>query len=143
MSTKPLWYRWARVYFTGSCIVGTGVVLYKYTTPTDEELIAAFSPEIRAEYERNRELRQKEQAELMRIAKITSQSNDPIWKTGPIGSPFEKDQRNLNQQLIDYEQTRRESGNDQKRIEIAQAEQDLIEAENLAKKKSSWWRIGW
>lgn len=103
MSTKPLWYRWARVYFAGGCIIGTGVLLYIYTTPTDEELISRFLPEVRAEYEKSRGLRQKEQQALMDIVKKTLKSDDPIWKTGPIGSPLERDQRNLNIKLVDDE----------------------------------------
>ncbi|KAK6460537.1 hypothetical protein DFJ63DRAFT_289921 [Scheffersomyces coipomensis] len=141
MSTKPLWYRWARVYFAGTCIIGSGVLLYKYTTPTDEELIAAFSPEIRAEYEQNKAARKREAEELFKIMKQTSSSNDPIWKTGPIGSPFEKDQRNLSQTLIDYEQFKKDSGNDFKKDEIEQAKLQLIETEKLKQqqKSSSWW----
>ena len=79
MSAKPLWYRWARVYFAGACIIGTGVLLYQTIRPSDEKLISQFSPEIRAEYERNKELRQKEQQRLMEIVKQTAASNEPIW----------------------------------------------------------------
>ncbi|GEQ69332.1 hypothetical protein JCM33374_g3003 [Metschnikowia sp. JCM 33374] len=82
--------KWVRMLTAGGSIVGTGVLLFKYTVPTDEELIARFSPEIRAEYERSKALRQKEQQELMKIAQETAKSNDPIWKTGKIGSLLRK-----------------------------------------------------
>ncbi|KAK6459129.1 uncharacterized protein RJT20DRAFT_132274 [Scheffersomyces xylosifermentans] len=146
MSTKPLWYRWARVYFAGSCIIGSGVVLYIYTTPTDEQLIAQFSPEIREEYEKNRELRQKEQDELMRIVRQTSQSKDPIWKTGPIGSPFEKEQRNLGQQLVDYEGFKRMKAAEAQKEEIEKANEELLEVVKItssAQKGSVWNPVNW
>ena len=41
------------------------------------------------QYEREKSLRQAEQQELMKIVKRTAESDDPIWKTGSIQSPFE------------------------------------------------------
>ena len=46
-AVKPLWYRWARVYFAGGCLVGTGVLFWYTIRPTDEQLIARFSPEVK------------------------------------------------------------------------------------------------
>ncbi|ABN65190.1 predicted protein [Scheffersomyces stipitis CBS 6054] len=141
MSAKPLWYRWARVYFAGSCIIGTGVLCFIYTTPTDEQLIASFSPEIREDYEKNKAYRQREQQELMEIVKKTSQSDEPVWKTGPIGSPLEKEQRNLNQQLIDYNQFEKKRAEEYQREQIDKAQEELLEVEKLAAqaKKGYWW----
>ena len=64
---------------------GTGVLFWYTIRPTDEQLIARFSPEVKADYERNKELRQQEQKRLIEIVKETSSSSDPIWKAGPIG----------------------------------------------------------
>ncbi|CAI5757400.1 unnamed protein product [Candida verbasci] len=142
MSQKPLWYRWARVYFAGGCLVGLGVVLYKTIRPTDEEMIASFSPEVRANYENNRELRRLEQQRLMEIAKQTSSSDDPIWKTGPIGSPLEKQQRNLSMQLIDKELFNRTKQEELQKSEIEHVNKEAKEAEELMKKnKKSWWKV--
>lgn len=144
MSSIPLqqrvWYRWARVYFTGSCIIGFGVLCFKYTVPTDEELIARFSPEVRADYERNKELRHKEQEELMKIVKQTSASNDPIWKTGYIKSPFEKEGRGVDPKLVNIEEFNRAKANEFKLKELEVANQELEEQQALAKqKKKHWW----
>lgn len=140
--TKPLWYRWARVWVTGFSIVGTGVLLYNYTVPTDEELIAKFSPEIRANYERNKALRQKEQEELMKIARETAKSNDPIWMTGKIASPFEKDTRGVDPKLVDATKFFQDEQDSRRKAEIAAADAELLEAEKLAaqQKKRWWWR---
>lgn len=138
MSQKPLWYRWARVGVVGFSIIATGSLLFKYTVPTDEELIGRFSPEIRAEYERNKEMRQKEQQELMKIAIETSSSSEPIWKTGKIMSPFEKDGRNTDPKLVDIEKFNRKRGDEFKKKEIERAEQDLREAEELVSQKKGW-----
>ncbi|AET40425.1 Cbp4p Ecym_6017 [Eremothecium cymbalariae DBVPG len=86
----PLWLRWLKVYAYGGCIIGTGVLLFNYTTPTDEDIINALSPELRLQYERERGLRRAEQQNLMQIAKETSASSNPIWQTGAIQSPWEK-----------------------------------------------------
>ncbi|CAG90640.2 DEHA2G14124p [Debaryomyces hansenii CBS767] len=138
MSQKPLWYRWARVGVVGFSIIATGSLLFKYTVPTDEQLIAKFSPEIRAEYERNREIRQKEQQELMKIARETAASDDPIWKTGRIKSPFEKDGRNTDPKLVDIEKYNRERGDEFKKSEVERAQQELREAEELVSQKKGW-----
>ncbi|CAK7895766.1 assembly factor Cbp4p [[Candida] anglica] len=141
MSEKPLWYRWARVGFMGASIIGTGVLLFKYTTPTDEELIARFSPEVRREYDRNRALRQQEQQQLMNIAKETAASNDPIWKTGKIKSPYERETRNTDPKLVDPEKFFQKQAEDFKKQEIKKAEQDFQEAETLlAQQKKSWFK---
>ncbi|EER32735.1 hypothetical protein CTRG_03160 [Candida tropicalis MYA-3404] len=144
-SVKPLWYRWARVYFAGGCLVGTGFLLYYTIRPTDEQLIASFSPEVREHYERNKELREAEQQKLMEIVKKTSSSNDPVWKAGPIGSPFEKEQRNLSMQLVDAELFHKEKFENQQKQEIAKANLEVEEAERLLsekkKKNSSWWKF--
>ena len=138
MSQKPLWYRWARVGVVGFSIIATGSLLFKYTVPSDEQLIAKFSPEIRAEYERNKEIRQKEQQELMKIARETAASDEPIWKTGRIKSPFEKDGRNTDPKLVDIEKYNREQGDEFKKMEVERAQQELREAEELASQKKGW-----
>ncbi|KAI3406836.1 CBP4 [Candida oxycetoniae] len=144
-SQKPLWYRWARVYFAGGCIVGVGVLLYKTIIPTDEQLISQFSPEIRAHYEQNKELRELEQEKLIEIVKKTSASNDPIWKTGPIGSPLEKDQRNLSLQLVDKELFHQTKAKEAQQREISQSLEDIKEVEKLLNEKKRlngkhWWK---
>lgn len=73
----------------GGGIIGLGVFLFKFTVPTEEELLQKMSPEIRAQVERNRELRQQEQAMLMEIVKKTADSDQPIWKTGELYNPWE------------------------------------------------------
>ena len=144
MSAKPLWYRWARVYFAGACIIGTGVLLYQTIRPSDEKLISQFSPEIRAEYERNKELRQKEQQRLMEIVKQTAASNEPIWKTGPIGSPLEKEQRNLSMELVDKELFHKTKAEEAQKEAITKSVQESDELERLLqeqKSKKSWWNV--
>lgn len=134
------WYKWVRVWGWGSGIVGTGVLLYNFTVPTDEELIAKFSPEVRANYEKNKALRQKEQEELMKIARETATSNDPIWKTGKIASPFERDTRGVDPKLVDAAKFFQEEEESKKRAEVAEADAELLETEKLmAQSKKKWW----
>lgn len=112
----------------------------KYTTPTDEELIARFSPEVRANYEKNKLLRQKEQEELMKIVRQTSQSNDPIWKTGKIASPFEKDTRGVDPRLVNPIEFQKNQEEAKLRAEVDRADAELAETENLlAQSKRRWW----
>lgn len=134
--------KWAKMFAAGGSIVGTGVLLFKYTVPTDEELIARFSPEIRAEYERGKALRQKEQEELMKIARETSKSNDPIWKTGKIASPFEKDTRNTDPKLVDVKDFYQERELAKKKQEVDLANAELLETEKLVAQSKKLW-IPW
>lgn len=132
----------------GGSITGLGVVLFKFTTPTDEQLIAKMSPEVRAQYERERGLRRKEQEELIRIVKQTSASNDPIWMTGPIKSPLEargeqmKVREQRERELADQRQ-QEELINIRKQIEEAQAKAHVEnqKAEAASASGKSW--FGW
>ncbi|SCU85800.1 LADA_0D09780g1_1 [Lachancea dasiensis] len=140
---KPLWLRWLKVYAYGGAIIATGVVLFKYTTPSDEELIKALSPELRLQFERERQLRQAEQQELMKIVQETARSKDPIWKTGSIDSPWE---RNAGQQS--REQFQRLKAEEIQREELNRIRQELqqIRQESTIKtqesvQKHSWWKI--
>lgn len=120
--------------------MSTGVVLFKYTVPTDEQLIASFSPEVRADYEKNRRLRQEEQKALMEIVKKTAALNDPIWKTGSIKSPLERDGRNVDPKLVDPEALLKDSAAEYNRAQAEKANEQLAETERLLeKKKKRWW----
>jgi len=141
---KPLWYRWARVYAVGAGIVGVGFLLYYNIVPTDEELVKRLSPELRAQYEKEKGLRRREQEELMKIVQKTAASNDPIWKTGPIKSPFE----HHGEQLIDVKQKYEKDMAEKKQLEeLERIRSELEEAQLKTKqetddqiKKKSWFR---
>jgi hypothetical protein len=132
------------VYATGFGIVMTGVLLYKYTTPTEEQLINSLSPELRAQYEREKGLRRKEQEELMKIVQQTAASNDPIWMTGPIKSPWDKDNKMENlkekyeKELAEQDQMK-ELEKVQRELELAQ-EKTRKETDDQLKKRTwfSW-----
>lgn len=102
----------------GGGIIGLGVVLFKYTVPTDEELFARMSPEIRAQVEAQRALRQREQQELMELVKRTSASNEPVWKTGGLYSPWEGTGNKLE---VDKVALERELAQDRARSELERA----------------------
>lgn len=87
----------------GGGIVGLGVVLFKFTVPTEEELLQKMSPEIRAQVEKNRELRQEEQRILMEIAQKSAKSDQPIWKTGELYNPWEGTGNKLLIDKVEYE----------------------------------------
>ena len=141
MSIQMTWPKLGRMLLYGGGIIGTGVLLFTYTVPTDEQLIAAFSPEVRANYEKNKALRQKEQEELMKIVQETSKSNDPIWKTGKIASPFEKETRGTDPKLVNATQFFKEEADAKKKAETERAEAEFLETERLVSQgKKSWWQ---
>lgn len=124
--------------------MASGVLLYKYATPTDEQLIAQFSPEVRAQYERNKELRRQEQRELMKNAQVTAASNDPIWKTGNIKNPWDKENRGSDPNLIDPVKFHQQQATEFKKQQIEQAEHDFLETERLVaahKNNKKWYNI--
>lgn len=92
----------------GGGIIGLGVFLYKFTVPTEEQLLQRMSPEIRAQVEKNRELRQKEQEMLMEIVQKTAKSDQPIWKTGELYNPWEGTGNKLLVDKINFEKQQAE-----------------------------------
>lgn len=142
---RPLWFRWLRVYAVGAAISGLGVVLYMYATPTDEQLINSLSPELRAQYEREKNLRRREQEELIKIVKKTSASNDPIWKTGPLENPLENNKKGLVlKELIEREEAEKSQQDELLKIrqELEEAQAKTRQATDEQLKKKSWfsWR---
>ncbi|GMM55527.1 Cbp4 protein [Maudiozyma humilis] len=143
---RPLWMRWLRVWAVGGAIIGGGLLLFKYTTPTDEELINSLSPELREQYERQRALRQEEQRQLMDLVKQTSQSNDPIWKTGALTAPWEGKQ---NAEEVFNNLQRTEAENKQKQdLQKVMADLDALRRESELKtqkiveeKRKNWWKV--
>ena len=135
--------RWGKVFAAGGSIILTGVLLFKYTTPTDEQLIQALSPELRLQYERERNLRQAEQQELMKVVQQTMKSKDPIWKTGTVDSPWE---RNGTQATKDQFQRLKADQVQKEELERIRQELDKIRMESLDQtdmivSKKSWWSL--
>lgn len=89
----------------GGGIVGLGVLLFKLTVPTEEQLLQEMTPERRAHVERNRAIRQEEQRLVMEIARETANSNEPVWKTGKLYNPWEGTGNKL---LVDSVKVQRE-----------------------------------
>lgn len=87
----------------GGGIIGLGVLLFKFTVPTDDELLQRMSPEIRAQVEKNRLLRQQEQQMLMDIVQKTAKSDEPVWKTGELFNPWEGTGNKLLVDKVNYE----------------------------------------
>ncbi|KAL3232095.1 Assembly factor CBP4 [Nakaseomyces bracarensis] len=147
----PVWRRWLKIYAYGGAIILSGVLLFKYTTPSDEKLIASLSPELRLQYEKEKKLRQEEQKELMRVVQETAKSNDPIWKTGPIESPWEKKKGGdnvKNESFFDNVQKTRAEEAQKDELKRIREELDTLRAQSVQKtneivtekKGSSWWK---
>lgn len=140
MAQRTPGQRWMRAFGWGAGIIATGVLLYTYTVPSEEQLVARLSPEIRAEYERNRHLRQQEQMEVMRIARQTAASDEPIWKTGKIRSPLEKEGRGVNQNLVALpKETPQLRGQQHQKDEVERARNESKEREELEAASRSGW----
>lgn len=144
---RPLWVRWLRVWAVGGAIIGAGALLFKYTTPTDEELINSLSPELRLQYERERNLRQAEQQELMKIVRETSKSDRPIWDTGAIQSPWEKNVDSQSKGRQHFEQLKAEQV---QKEELDRIRKDLNQireqtssktGEIVKERQKSWWKV--
>lgn len=79
----------------------------------------------------------------MKIVKQTAALNDPIWKTGQIKSPFERDTRGVDPKLVDQELFHKKVADDFKKSEIDKANSELQEAERLSVQSSKRWWAPW
>ncbi|SCV03471.1 LAMI_0H08416g1_1 [Lachancea mirantina] len=139
---SPLFYRWVKVYVTGGAIIGTGLLLFKYTTPSDEELIKALSPELRLQYEREKKLRQAEQQELMKIVQETAKSDKPIWDTGPIQSPWERNASGESRDQFQRVKASEIQKDELKRIrdELGHIRESSVQKTQEQVQQRSWWK---
>ncbi|CCD24514.1 Cbp4p NDAI_0D02000 [Naumovozyma dairenensis CBS 421] len=143
---RPLWVRWLKVYAVGGVIIGTGLLLFKYTTPSDQQLIDSLSPQLRLQYEQEKKLRQAEQQELMKVVQKTAASNDPIWKTGPIQSPWETKTSSLSiddkfQKANAEEAQRNELARIKKELNDLQVQSQMKTKEIVDEKTKNWWKF--
>ncbi|KAK5961269.1 Cbp4p PWA37_001802 [Arxiozyma heterogenica] len=148
MMERSLFWRWVRVYIVGGSIVGSGLLLYKYSRPTDEELISKFSPEVRREYEANKKLREEEQRELIKIVQESANSKDPIWKTGPLQSPFERGNLGSYSNNTVLERAKRQQLEKREQEEIDKVRQNIEalkeqqrQEKETKKANKSWWKF--
>ncbi|ODV95131.1 hypothetical protein PACTADRAFT_16669 [Pachysolen tannophilus NRRL Y-2460] len=144
MSASQTYLLWKRSLIACGSIIGTGVLLYKFTTPSEEQFLASLSPELKAEYEKNKDLRRKEQEELMKIVKQTSSSDNPVWYTGSLVSPWEKNPDGTKREslLVAKEKYEKEQAAIKQREAIAKSKLELEENEKLelqVKQKSKGW----
>ncbi len=115
--------RWSRVWGVGIAIIGSGVLLFKYTTPTKEQMIAKLSPELREQYYREREMRIAEHWELMEKVKKTAASNDPAWMTADIKAPWEqRNDTNIKEAYLKAEAERKSK----ERVEKMKQDLDIV-----------------
>lgn len=131
----PLWARWLKVYIAGGAIITTGVLLFKYTTPTDQQLLDSLSPELRAQYAKDKKMREWEQEELKKIVQKSLESDEPIWKAGgiesPMGQSHKMKENTFRKQIIEKEQ--------QEQLSKANQQLDDIRRLENGNKKNSWW----
>lgn len=143
---KSVLIRWLKVWAAGGGIIGSGLLLFKYTTPTDQELINSLSPELRDQYYKQKNLRQEEQRRLIEIVKQTSQSKDPIWKTGPFDAPWAGKQ-NMKEVFDDIE--KKDAFNKQKQdleeimldLDALRRESELKTQQIVEEKRKNWWKF--
>ncbi|KAJ2470394.1 hypothetical protein GGI02_002954 [Coemansia sp. RSA 2322] len=63
-------------------------VLLRYTiVPDEDKMLRSLSPELRAEYERNKEKRREQHDAIMSQIVENSKSDKPIWDVSPSKRP--------------------------------------------------------
>ncbi|KAJ1993945.1 assembly factor cbp4 [Coemansia sp. RSA 1358] len=62
-------------------IMGTALLLRYTIVPDEEKMLKSLSPEVRAEYERNKDQRRRSHDAVMKQIVDSSKSDRPIWDT--------------------------------------------------------------
>ncbi|KAK9321191.1 hypothetical protein V1517DRAFT_327236 [Lipomyces orientalis] len=72
---------YVKMLFVGAGIVGLGVGLYRNTVPTEEEVVAKFSPEVRQKYYQEKAFRDASEHDnkLYELIQSNAQSSRPAW----------------------------------------------------------------
>lgn len=141
---RPIFMRWLKVYAVGGAIITSGFLLFKYSRPTDEELIQRFSPEVRRDYERNKKLREDEQRELMKIVQQSAESKDPIWKAGPLEAPWERG--NQNNTVLERAKRQDVERREREELDTVKHNLDIIQQQSLDTNEGNagnrpWWKL--
>ncbi|ODQ65430.1 hypothetical protein NADFUDRAFT_83405 [Nadsonia fulvescens var. elongata DSM 6958] len=79
MEEYPILKKTIRVSVASIGIVGLGVLLLKYTTPTDEELISRLSPDLKAKYYASLQDRKGSSQAILNQVEVNARSTDPAW----------------------------------------------------------------
>lgn len=139
---NPVTRQYFKAGFWCGAIIGLGVVLYKFTVPDPDKILAEMSPEVRKQAEKNRDLRMKEQEELMKIVKQTATSKEPIWKTGPIQSPWDPDyKQTTDSSLVKKQDFEKQKAADKQQKELAELKKQAEKTQELEQKEKqnkSW-----
>ncbi|KAJ2518824.1 assembly factor cbp4 [Coemansia sp. RSA 2049] len=70
---------WFRALLTVGGIMGAALVMRYTIVPSEEQMLSRISPELRAEYERNKGKRRDAHEEIMKRIMEDSKSDKPIW----------------------------------------------------------------
>ncbi|ODV88777.1 hypothetical protein CANCADRAFT_13707, partial [Tortispora caseinolytica NRRL Y-17796] len=76
--------KWVKMFFVSGGLLGTGVVLLKYTTPNEEQMLAKMSPAMREEYLNTKDARLAANQELLRQIEVSAKSARPAWQMAEI-----------------------------------------------------------
>ncbi|KAJ1643819.1 assembly factor cbp4 [Coemansia asiatica] len=71
-------------------IMGIAVLLRYTIVPDEDKLVKSMSPELRADYERNKEKRREQHDTIMKQILENAKSDKPIWDVAPPKSESSK-----------------------------------------------------
>ncbi|KAJ1808612.1 assembly factor cbp4 [Coemansia sp. RSA 2599] len=74
-------FRKGVISFVG--IMGVAVLLRYTIVPDEDQMIRKMSPELRADYERNKEKRREQHDAIMKQILDNAKSDKPIWDVAP------------------------------------------------------------
>lgn len=115
--------RWIQFISSAGITVGLGVLFVKYGTPNDDQFLQKLSPELKARYLKEKDIR--ERADLIMQQKIKDSRDKPAWLQGAGAM------RSLDREIVDQA---RKSIEEEEQNEYLESERARLKA--LADKES-------
>lgn len=97
----PSLSRWVQFIGSAGIITGLGLLFVKYGTPDDDQFLQSLSPELKARYLKEKDIR--ERAGLLMQQKIKESQDNPAWLQG-AGAMKKLDREILDQARLSVEE---------------------------------------
>ncbi|KAJ1952524.1 assembly factor cbp4 [Dispira parvispora] len=77
-------FNWTKAFVYSVGLVGSGYLIMRTTTPTEEQIYQRLSPELKKRADEFRKEQPVKQHQLVELLKQNMESDKPVWEAQPL-----------------------------------------------------------